>query len=374
MPALTRRLPRYCHHKATNRAVVYLDGKAVYLGPFDSPESKARYKAVIAEWLAQRALDDKQPEKAAAPDPRPLTVTQLALRFKRHSESYYKGSREVDNLRDAIRPARALFGRWLASEFGPTQLRRVREEMVKADLSRSVINSRVNRIRRMFKWAVAEELIRPDVLDRLRALEPLRHGRGGKEHPPIRPVAWKDVEAILPHLPEMVRAMVLFGWHTGARPAEITTLTTGMIDQSGDVWVARFASHKTAHHGATRELLIGPKAQSALAPWLLPKKTDEPVFSPRRVDDRQARRRGRRLPGRYYSRCGFAQVVARACDRAGIPIWTPNRLRHAAATRLRDLHGIEAAQVALGHARPDTTLIYSSAARARALEAIKLVG
>jgi hypothetical protein len=151
MPILTRRLPRYCHHKATGRACVYLDDKAVYLGPFDSPESKARYKAVIADWLASRALDEKQTEKAAPPDPRPLTVTQLAFRYKRYAESYYKGSREVHNLRDAIRPARALFGRWLASEFGPTQLRRVRDELVKADLSRGVINSRINRIRRMFK-------------------------------------------------------------------------------------------------------------------------------------------------------------------------------------------------------------------------------
>ena len=372
MPALTKRLPRYSCHKATNRACVYLDGRCVYLGPFNSPESKAKYKTVIAEWLAQRALDDKPVEKP--PEPRPLTVTQLALRYKRYAESYYEGSREVHNLRDAIRPARALFGRWMASEFGPTQLRRVREEMVKADLARDVINSRVNRIRRMFKWAVAEELIGPEVLERLRALEPLRHGRGGKEQPPIRPVAWTDVEAILPHLPEMVRAMVLFGWHTGARPGEITRLTTGNIDRSGDVWIASFARHKTAHHGLTREVLIGPRAQEVLGPWLLPKKPDEPVFSPRRVDPRQARRRGRRLPGRFYSRCGFAQVIARACDRAKVPIWTPNLLRHAAATRLRELHGIEAAQVVLGHARPDTILIYTATARARAVEAVKEAG
>ena len=315
-----------------------------------------------------------KPTKTAPPGPRPLTVTQLALRFKVYAEAYYGKSREVHNLRDAIRPARALFGRWLASEFGPVQLRRVRDEMVKAGLSRGVINSRVNRIRRMFKWGVSEELIGPDVLDRLRALEPLRHGRGGKERPPIRPVAWKDVEAILPHLPEMVRAMVVFGWHTGARPGEITRLTTGIIDRSGDVWVASFARHKTAHHGLTREVLIGPRAQEVLSPWLLPKKPDEPIFSPRRVDPRQAKRRGRRLPGRFYSRCGFAQVIARACDRAKVPIWTPNLLRHAAATRLRELHGIEAAQVVLGHARPDTTLIYTATAKARAVEAIKDAG
>jgi integrase len=111
-----------------------------------------------------------------------------------------------------------------------------------------------------------------------------------------------------------------------------------------------------------------------LGPWLLPKKPDEPIFSPRRVDPRQAKRRGRRLPGRFYSRCGFAQVIARACDRAKVPNWTPNLLRHAAATRLREIHGIEAAQVVLGHSKPDTTLIYTSTARAQAVEAIRNVG
>jgi len=291
-----------------------------------------------------------------------------------YAETYYKGSREIHNLRDAIRPARALFGRWLASEFGPVQLRRVRNEMVKAGLSRGVINSRVNRIRRMFKWGVSEELIGPDVLTRLRALEPLRHGRGGKERSPVKPVSWADVEATLEHLPEMVAAMVKVAWFTGARPGEICALTTAMIDQSGDIWSATLPEHKTAHHGQSREVLIGPRAQEILAPWLLPNRPDEVIFSPRRVDPRQAKRKGRRLPGKTYSRCGFGQIIRRACERAGVSPWSPNLLRHAAATRLRESHGIESAQIALGHARPDTTLIYSSTARARALVAIKDVG
>jgi len=41
-----------------------------------------------------------------------------------------------------------------------------------------------------------------------------------------------------------------------------------------------------------------------------------------------------------------------------VPRWSPNRLRHQAATKLNADHGIESAQLILGHARPDTTLIY----------------
>lgn len=378
MPALTRRLPRYCHHKSTGRAVVYLGGKAVYLGPHDSPESKARYKAVVADWLAVRAIPDDAPNAVNAINAvsrvAPPTLAEVILRYKRHAEAYYRESREANNLRDAIRPVRAMFGRMKAGDFGPSHLRRVREAMVESGLSRKVINSRINRIRRMFKWAVAEDLVGPEVLERLRALEPLRPGRGGTERTPVRPVTWETVEATLPHLPELVRAMVLFGWHTGARPGEITGLSTGIIDTTGDVWVARLDRHKNAYRGLAREILIGPKAQAVLAPWMIPARPDEPIFGPRRVDARQPKRKGRRLPGRVYSRCGFAQVIRRACERAGISTWGPNALRHAAATRLRDEHGIEAAQVALGHARPDTTLIYTAAARSRALDAIRHAG
>jgi integrase len=374
MPKLTRRLPKYCKHAATNRAFVKIDGRRIYLGPYDSPESKAKYKTVIGDWLTQRAIGENDKPADKPTEPRPLTLTQLVLKFKAHAKSYYKGSREADNLRDAIRPARELFGRLLASEFGAPQFRRVREEMVKSGLSRSVINARVNRIRRMFRWAVAENLVGPDTLARLTALEPLRHGRGGKERPPVKPVSEDDYKAVLGHLPPMVAAMTLFGWHTGARPGEITRLTTGMIDRTGAVWVATFTAHKTAHHGISREVLIGPRAQEVLIPWLLPSRPDDVIFSPRRVDPRQAKRKGRRLPGKTYSRCGFGQIIRRACERAGVPVWSPNQLRHAAATRLRQVGGIELAQVALGHSRPDTTLIYAESARARVIEAIKEAG
>jgi integrase len=39
--------------------------------------------------------------------------------------------------------------------------------------------------------------------------------------------------------------------------------------------------------------------------------------------------------------------------------WAPNQLRHQHATRVRKEFGLEAAQVALGHARADVTQIYA---------------
>ncbi len=39
--------------------------------------------------------------------------------------------------------------------------------------------------------------------------------------------------------------------------------------------------------------------------------------------------------------------------------WSPNRLRHAAATEVRRQFGLEAAQVTLGHSKANTTEIYA---------------
>lgn len=375
MPRLTRRLPRYCHHKATGRAVVYLGGKPNYLGRYGTPESKAQYKAVVARWLEGRALPSDRVDVSDVFAPqKSMSVAELILRYKRHSEAYYRDSREASNLKDAIRPVRVEFGKLAASLFGPLHLKRVRDLMIEAGLSRRSINSRVNRIRRMFKWAVAEEIVGPEVLAKLQAVEPLRPGRGGKERPPVRPVTWEAVEATLPHLSLRVRAMVLFAWHTGARPGELVQLTTASIDRTKDVWGARLEKHKNAYRGHSREILIGPKAQEILSPWLRPERPDDPIFAPTPEEGRGRRRKRRRKAPLTYSRCGFAQAVRRGCDRAGIPPWSPNTLRHAAATRLREEFGIEAAQIALGHARPDTTLIYTGAARSRAVAAVLQAG
>jgi len=49
----TKEIPSYRLHKARGLAVVTLNGRDVYLGPYGSVESKAAYDRTVAEWLAQ---------------------------------------------------------------------------------------------------------------------------------------------------------------------------------------------------------------------------------------------------------------------------------------------------------------------------------
>ena len=52
-------IPAYSHHKPSGQARVIIDGRSVYLGRYDSSESKAEYERVVRKTLAgTRARDD----------------------------------------------------------------------------------------------------------------------------------------------------------------------------------------------------------------------------------------------------------------------------------------------------------------------------
>ena len=49
---MSKSVPSYRHHKPTGQAVVTLNGKDFYLGPWKSKASIAEYDRLIGEWLA----------------------------------------------------------------------------------------------------------------------------------------------------------------------------------------------------------------------------------------------------------------------------------------------------------------------------------
>ena len=64
----------------------------------------------------------------------------------------------------------------------------------------------------------------------------------------------------------------------------------------------------------------------------------------------------------------------RAYGKARVPVCTPHRLRHNAATRIRKDFGLEAAQLLLGHARADVTQLYAEADEAKAIDVVERCG
>lgn len=389
-----KRVPGYLKHKAKGLAIVVLDGRMHYLGKHGS---EAEYRRLVAEWLTAQNSPASVRDRTAST----LTVGELIAAYIEHAETYYRNADgdqtgEVGNVRLALRPVGELYAHTLAREFGPKALEALRTTLIERDLSRKVINQRINVVRRAFRWAESKKLVVAGTYHGLASLQNLKaHRSPARETAPVRPVAWPHVEAVVPHLSKPLQAVVLLQWWTGARPDEILSMRTGDIDREGKVWLYRPRRHKTQHLGKDRVIALGPKAQEIVQP-LLHLDPDAHLFTPndaevaRRTEQHSSRRskvtpsqrlraeRAREKPrqtfnDRYETRA-YARAVARACTEADVPRWSPNTLRHAAATRLRRELGIEAARVVLGHSSSAVTEIYAELDRVRAIEAMRDLG
>ena len=171
---MSHRTPSYRQHKPSGQAVVTLNGRDFYLG-VDSPQSRAEYDRLVAEWLAGcRCL----PQSKAAPKSR--TITEVILAFWDYAEKRYPPSgRELANFRYSLQPLRDLYGHTLAQEFGPRALKTVQLSMSELGWCRNVINRRITRIKTMFKWAESEELVPASTLHALQTVSGLRKGMPG---------------------------------------------------------------------------------------------------------------------------------------------------------------------------------------------------
>jgi integrase len=268
-------LPSYQHHKHSDQAFIRttVNGarRTIYLGKFNSPESKAEYRRITAELETRPPALVAATRKDNSPD---ITIHEVVAAYAEWARTHYrdpdgKPTREIEAIRWSLDPMRELYGHTPAAEFGPRALATVREKMVKSGLCRKIVNQRVDRIKRMFKWAASEELVPVTVHMALRTLPGLRKGRTDAHDPaPVLPVDPEHVTACLPHFTASVRTIIELLRLTGARPGEICNLRIGEIDRTGDVWVYRPGRHKTAHHGKTRSIPIGPKAQAVLLHFL----------------------------------------------------------------------------------------------------------
>jgi integrase len=415
MPKLAEnKLPGYRLHKQSGHAIVTLSGQDHLLGEHGSPQSIDLYNRLTAEWQA----GGRRPLRRAERDEPAVTVSEIIIAYWDHARKYYRRpdgteTGEVQAIRQALRPLRALYGATAASAFGSLALKAVRERMVKLGWCRTYANSQTGRVRRMFKWAVENELVPAGVYHGLAAVSGLKAGRtDATEAKPVRPIAEEAVAAVLPHLSRHVAAMVRLQLLCGMRPGEVCAMRGAELDRSGDVWLYRPAGHKTAHHGHERVVMIGPQGRAVLEPFLKP----DPqgcVFSPAdaAAEHHAARHLKRKTPascgnrpgtnrrprpkrtaGTQYTVRTYGQAIERACDRAfpapaevrgdaekwkawrAAHRWHPNQLRHTAATKLRKEFGLEAAQVILGHRTLTVTQVYAEKNVAAARHIMARVG
>lgn len=361
--ARAQKQPSYRHHKPSGNAVVTIDRRDHYLGPYDSPESHSRYAEMIERWRRKELV-----LSTAASEAR--TVVEIVAAFDAYARARYTRSKEADNFAPVLRILRDRFGHIAADRFGPRFAKELRRLLIEEGRTRTSVNRLFVRLRTIFRWAAAEELVPADVAHALSMIRGLREGEGlVREGRAVTLVERSTVERTLPHLPPQLQAAVRLQLMTGMRPGEVCAMTPGQIDCSGAIWWYQPRSHKTGHHGKHRRIAIVPQAADVLRPYLL-RAADSPCFSPTEATRwRFERRRERRVtpagqgnepgtnrsdsprkqPGERYTAESYGRAIAYACRSAGVPRWAPNQIRHLVATEVRRAHGLEAARIVCGH-------------------------
>lgn len=407
------KLPKYRIHAASGQARVWIRGRDYYLGPFGSPESWDKYHQLCAELVASNGSPPLTKRMAAS-----LTIAELIERYDDYSRIYYsspKGmSSEYVTIRYALGVILKIYPTALARDFGPLKLRSVRERMVEMGWSRSYINAQVHRIRRAFRWAVSEELLEPSVLQALESLPPLARGRtDAREGEPVTPAPESSITIVCAHVSSVIKAMIEIQLWTAARPGEVIAMRGCDIRQDGKIdlgggesvtleglWVYQPPDHKTAYIGKRKFVLLGPKAQAILAPFIARRDPKAYLFSPaearsertegmrsRRIkpltqamiDRREKRALRNAKPPKpmskdRYKAASYQRSIKRACDEAGIDSWHPYQLRHNAATRITEEYGPDIARIVLGHSTISTTRRYIADQLNQAADAMRKSG
>ena len=211
MPRPKNLLPQYRKH-SSGQARGTINGRDYLLGPYDTKDSKREYDRLVAEFLAS----GRSPTFGLESDQ--FTVAVLILEYLDFAKGYY-GTGETSEwhrLKLACRPVEALYAGLPARDFGPSQFKAVRQQMIDNGLSRTGINAHMKRIVRMFKWCAAEGKLPASIHDTIRLIPGLKKGRTtARETDAISPVSEEVVNAtlefLLPVVADMVRVQLLTG-------------------------------------------------------------------------------------------------------------------------------------------------------------------
>jgi len=276
--------------------------------------------------------------------------------------------------------------------FSRKNLHSVRNKMVEVkSLCRGMINKYVRLIVRVFDWGVDWELVPEEIVGSISRIKGLREGEFGvRDNPPREHVPDPVVARTLPYCTPTESAMIQVERLTGMRPEELCLMTVGNFDRpaGSDLWYYRLDKHKTVKKTGKRIIVLGKPEQELIAPYLVGKKPENAIFSPRTSDrerkmENRANRKTKVPPsqkerdkrnakkpsnvGEFYCPDSYRRAITYAIKRANrdlpadakLPSWTPYQLRHGAATAARKKYGRDGAKALLGHVSGDVTDRYT---------------
>ena len=331
----------------------------------DRPRKMAEEAA--ARYWEEHTRQIKRHEKVG------ITVSELCGMWNAHCREYYKGrdgqrtSTAQNGILD-VRLFRDMYANSSMQELTHTDMLRHRDALIRSGICRGTVNRRLWCVKAMIAWALDEALIPAIVKAELSQVRNIKRGRtAAPERAPVRPVDDVTIEATLAHMMPNTADMVRVHRLTGMRPCELCALRWSAIDTSVTPWVYRVPAdaNKNAwrgEFGRPRVVLIGPKAREILNRY----RGGDIPFSPMRAmteyfnnlrEERVTPFYGGKDPnahvprkfGEVWKTDSYTGTIAAACRRADIKPWGANRLRHAFATEVRRMFGLDAARAVLGH-------------------------
>ena len=366
MPETTPPRPRYLarqNARGDRYAYTRSKGRMISLGRYGTEKSHARFREIEEAWEADQAHRRHRPEAA-------LTIAELAERYLDHEAARCEsGEIHKKSLHAARYACEALIAEHAGvpvTRFGPRLLTTIQRRLLEKPccttsgrhtnepepptLARSEVNRRVNGIRRLFRWAVREELIEERILNTLTTVDGLRTGQGRDSSP--REAACPDaVRRTVDHLRGeghvgFAGALELLRW-TGCRPTEICHLRMADVAETAEGLELRIRDHKTRKTtGLARIVPLNPRASVLVRDAMTARlglDLSRPLFTTVR--------------GRPLTANGLFQAIRRTTQRLGIPRWTAYQLRHLAATEMLDAgHSETEVAAMLGHT-PNSTVV-----------------
>jgi integrase len=344
--------------------------------------------------LANSVFNTKQPDISNISN-----IAQLCCAYLNHARQYYRlnPNGEPKKIEYSVRPLLKLYSALDVDSFGPLRLIEVRDEMLKYGWERKVINRRISSIKRMFKWAVSQQLISAMLYHGLATVEGLKFGRcTARESEPVKPIEEEYVYKVLPYANPIIRAIIQIQLLTGMRPTEVLQIKPKDVDRTGEIWHYYPQSHKNVYRGHQRVVPLGPQSQNILSPFLL-RDDDSYCFCPAESRkyftnfDKDSSSCNIVIydpkDNRAFSYKSYGHAVRRAINAARkdikskggnpdleMPKWTPYQLRHTAATKARKLFNYETAGALLGHSNMSATAIYAERNQGLADEVARRIG
>lgn len=409
--ASNRKFPEKKQHQLKgrpDRARVCIAGTRYDLGRWDSPEAEQKHNEYLADWarsgfnpIVFREIRGKTSHAGTS-----ISLAELCQKFLKHAEfrwgtkhKTFAGYRQAISeipMSDLTKPV---------TDFNAHRLHAVLKLMCARTkkngdyMVRKTINARLSALKAIFDWGLQELLVPTEICTEHCRVKPIKEGdTPARESKEVMDVDMRHVEATLTECSRIIGAIIRLLYHTGARTGEILIMRSSDIDRSGKIWIYRPPYYKTLYvdkkkgKKGRREIYLNAKAQRILQPFLECKGYSDYLFSPRDAfaehnAERAANRKTEyKSPSRikrdekrakspcshlreHYTYDSFANAVDRATERYNkkatangqetIPLWNLHQIRHARAVFIDTYLDGDAAQIMMGHAKPDMTQNYA---------------